>query len=149
MRAVIQKVSRAKVSVGNEIVGEIGKGILLLLGVSVKDTTKEASYLLEKTLHLRIFEDRNEKMNLSLIDVKGDLLVVSQFTLYGDARKGRRPSFIEAAAPEKAVELYEFFVAEAEKQIEKVETGRFQAMMDVESVNDGPVTILLDSTKLF
>jgi D-tyrosyl-tRNA(Tyr) deacylase len=149
MRAVIQRVSRACVKVDGETVGEIGRGILVLLGVSREDTEKEAVYLVEKTLNLRIFEDAEEKMNLSLLDIKGELLVVSQFTLYGDARKGRRPSFIEAAAPEQANQLYEFFVAEARKQLEKVETGRFQAMMDVELVNDGPVTILLDSAKLF
>jgi len=149
MRAVIQKVSRAKVSVGNETVGEIAKGILVLLGVSSDDTEKDAVYLLEKTLNLRIFEDADRKMNLSLLDTGGELLVVSQFTLYGDARKGRRPSFVKAAAPEKADSLYEFFVTEAEKQIKKVETGRFRAMMDVELVNDGPVTILIDSRKLF
>ncbi len=149
MRAVIQRVSRAKVSVEGEITGEIGKGILILLGVSREDSRKEAVYLLEKTLNLRIFEDADEKMNLSLLDISGELLVVSQFTLYGDARRGRRPSFIEAAAPEKANELYEFFVSEARKQVAKVGTGRFQAMMDVELVNDGPVTILLDSDKNF
>ena len=149
MRGVIQRVSRAKVSVDGEIVGEIGKGILVLLGVSREDTEKEAIYLLEKTLNLRIFEDAEEKMNLSLLDIEGELLVVSQFTLYGDARKGRRPSFIEAAKPEKADELYKFFVSEAKKQIKNVATGRFQTMMDVELVNDGPVTILLDSAKLF
>ncbi|MCU1290427.1 MAG: D-tyrosyl-tRNA(Tyr) deacylase [Acidobacteria bacterium] len=149
MRAVLQRVSRAKVSVGGETTGEIGKGILILLGVSRDDSEKEAVYLLEKTVNLRIFEDENDKMNLSLADIKGDLLVVSQFTLYGDARKGRRPSFIEAAAPEKANQLYEFFVKEARKHIERVETGRFQAMMDVELINDGPVTIMLDSDKNF
>jgi len=149
MRAVIQRVSRAKVTVDGEITGEIGKGILVLLAVSREDSEKEAIYLLEKTLNLRIFEDTECKMNLSLLDVKGELLVVSQFTLYGDARKGRRPSYIEAALPEKAENLYNFFVAEAGKQISKVETGRFQAMMDVELAGDGPVTILLDSTKLF
>jgi D-tyrosyl-tRNA(Tyr) deacylase len=149
MRAVIQRVSRAKVSVEGEVTGEIGKGILILLGVSREDSPKEAVYLLEKTLNLRIFEDANGKMNLSLLDISGELLVVSQFTLYGDARRGRRPSFIEAAAPEKANELYEFFVSEAGKQITKVGTGRFQAMMDVDLVNDGPVTILLDSDKKF
>lgn len=149
MRAVLQRVSRAKVSVGGETTGEIGKGILILLGVSRDDSEKEAVYLLEKTVNLRIFEDENDKMNLSLADIKGDLLVVSQFTLYGDARKGRRPSFIEAAAPEKANHLYEFFVKEARKHIERVETGRFQAMMDVELINDGPVTIMLDSDKNF
>lgn len=149
MRAVLQRVSRAKVTVEGELTGEIGKGILVLLGVSREDSEKEAVYLLEKTLNLRIFEDENDKMNLSLLDVAGELLVVSQFTLYGDARKGRRPSYIEAAAPERANELYEYFVSEARKQIKKVETGRFQAMMDVELVNDGPVTILLDTDKTF
>jgi D-aminoacyl-tRNA deacylase len=149
MRAVIQRVSRAKVSVGNEIVGEIGRGILVLLGVADEDSENDAVYLLEKTINLRIFEDAEDKMNRSLLDIEGDLLVVSQFTLYGDARKGRRPSFIKAAAPIEANRLYEFFVGEARKQISKVETGKFQAMMDVEIVNDGPVTILLDSEKLF
>jgi D-tyrosyl-tRNA(Tyr) deacylase len=149
MRIVVQRVSRAKVTVEGETVGEIGKGILVLLGISDEDSEKEAIYLLDKTLNLRIFEDEAEKMNLSLLDTKGDLLVVSQFTLYGDARKGRRPSFIKAAAPDEANRLYEFFVTEARKQLETVQTGRFQAMMDVELVNDGPVTILLDSDKLF
>lgn len=149
MRAVIQRVSRAKVSVENEIIGEIGRGILILLGVAVEDSETDAVYLLEKTVNLRIFEDAEDKMNLSLRDVKGDLLVVSQFTLCGDARKGRRPSFIKAAAPDQANRLYEFFVNEARKQIGRVETGKFQAMMNVELINDGPVTILLDSEKLF
>ena len=149
MRGVIQRVSRAKVTVNGEPTGEIGNGILVLLGVSKNDSEKEALDLLEKTLNLRIFEDAEGKMNLSLLDIAGDLLVVSQFTLYGDARKGRRPSFIEAAAPDEANRLYEFFVAEARRQIGRVETGRFQAMMDVILVNDGPVTILLDSSKNF
>jgi len=149
MRAVLQRVSRAKVTVEGETVGRIGRGILVLLGVAGGDTEKDAIYLLEKTLNIRIFEDAAEKMNLSLLDVKGELLVVSQFTLYGDTRKGRRPSFIEAAPPEKANSLYELFTSEARKQIETVQTGRFQAMMSVELVNDGPVTILLDSKKLF
>lgn len=149
MRAVIQRVSRAQVSVAGEVTGRIGAGILILLGVSRTDAEKEALSVLEKTLNLRIFDDADGKMNLSLLDVGGGLLVVSQFTLYGDARKGRRPSFIEAAAPVRANELYEFFVSEARKQISQVETGRFQAMMDVESTNDGPVTILIDSDKLF
>jgi len=149
MRAVIQRVARAKVTVDGETTGDIGRGILVLLGVSRADTEKEALYLLEKTLNLRIFEDAEGKMNLSLLDIKGALLVVSQFTLYGDARKGRRPSFIEAAAPPEANRLYEFFVSQARRQIEHVGTGRFQAMMDVELVNDGPVTILLDSDKNF
>ena len=149
MRVVLQRVSRAKVSVEGETVGEIGRGILVFLGISDEDSEKEAVYLLDKTINLRIFEDEAEKMNLSLLDINGSLLVVSQFTLYGDARKGRRPSFIKAAAPDKAERLYEFFVVEAQKQVEKIATGRFQAMMNVELINDGPVTILLDSDKLF
>lgn len=149
MRAVIQRVSRAKVTVDGETTGEISRGILVLLGVSHDDSENEADYLLEKILNLRIFEDGEEKMNLSLQDIKGELLVVSQFTLYGDARKGRRPSYIKAAAPERANELYEYFLSQARRQLSKVEAGRFQAMMDVELVNDGPVTILLDSSKLF
>ncbi len=149
MRAVIQRVSRAKVSVENEVIGEIGKGILILLGVADGDSETDAVYLLDKTVNLRIFEDADDKMNLSLLEIKGDLLVVSQFTLYGDARKGRRPSFIKAAAPAEAKRLYDFFVSEARKQIGVVETGKFQAMMNVELVNDGPVTILLDSERLF
>ena len=147
MRAVIQRVSRAKVTVEGEITGEIGRGMLVLLGVSRDDTEREAVYLLDKTLNLRIFEDAEDKMNLSLLDAGGELLVVSQFTLYGDATRGRRPSFIDAAPPIRANTLYEAYVAEARKQIKRVETGRFQAMMDVELVNDGPVTILLDSDK--
>jgi len=149
MRAVVQRVTEAQVRVENKIVGRIKKGLLVLLGVSMEDAEKDASYLLEKILNLRIFEDEQEKMNLSLLDIAGELLVVSQFTLYGDARKGRRPSFIQAAPPERANQLYEFFVAEARTQISKVETGTFQAMMDVSLVNAGPVTILLDSGKQF
>ena len=149
MRAVVQRVSRARVTAGEEITGEIGKGLLVLLGVSVRDTEKDASYLVDKVLNLRVFEDAEEKMNLSLLDIKGELLVVSQFTLYGDVTRGRRPSFIEAAPPERANHLYEVFVAEAGQQVESVQTGRFQAMMDVELVNDGPVTVLLDSEKRF
>lgn len=149
MRAVIQRVSRAKVTVAGEVSGEIGGGLLVFLGIAREDTEKQAIYILEKTLNLRIFEDSEDKMNCSLLDVAGDLLVVSQFTLYGDARKGRRPSFIKAALPERAFELYDFFVRKAELQIKRVETGRFQAMMEVELVNDGPVTVLLDSEKNF
>jgi D-tyrosyl-tRNA(Tyr) deacylase len=149
MRAVVQRVSRARVSVGDEVTGEIGPGILLLLGVSARDKEADTSYLLEKTLNLRIFDDADGKMNLSLLETGGELLVVSQFTLYGDVRKGRRPSYIDAARPEDASRLYEFFITEAKKQISKVESGKFQAMMDVELVNDGPVTILLDSERNF
>ncbi len=149
MRLVLQRVSRAKVSVDGEVTGEIGRGILVLLGVSRADSESEARSMVEKTLNLRIFEDADGKMNLSLLDISGDLLVVSQFTLYGDARKGRRPSYIDAAGPDEANRLYEHFVAEARKQVVNVGTGRFQAMMDVELVNDGPVTILLDSDRAF
>lgn len=149
MRSVIQRVSRAKVTIDGEITGEIAKGVLVLLGISNEDSEREATFMLDKILNLRIFEDSEGKMNLSLLDIAGEMLVVSQFTLYGDVRKGRRPSFIKAAPPEKANALYEYFVSEARKNISKVETGRFQAMMDVELVNDGPVTILLDSDKLF
>jgi D-tyrosyl-tRNA(Tyr) deacylase len=149
MRAVIQRVKSASVTVNGEIVGKIGKGILVLLGVAADDSEKDAVYLVEKTLNLRIFEDAEKKMNLSLLDISGELLVVSQFTLYGDARKGRRPSFIDAAPPEKANSLYEYFVSAASNQLLRVETGKFQAMMDVSLINDGPVTILLDSRKIF
>jgi D-aminoacyl-tRNA deacylase len=149
MRIVLQRVSSAKVEVENKIIGEIGQGILVLLGISNSDTEKEAKFMLEKVINLRIFDDEQGRMNLSLLDIVGELLIVSQFTLYGDARKGRRPSYIEAAQPEKANIIYEFFVNEAKKQIIRVETGKFQAMMNIELINDGPVTILLDSDKTF
>ena len=149
MRAVVQRVSRAKVTVDGEITGEIGNGLLVLLGVSKNDAETDADYLVEKIVNLRIFEDADDKMNLSLMDVKGSMLVVSQFTLYGDTRRGRRPSFIDAAPPADANRLYEYFVEKARELIEQVATGRFQAMMDVELVNDGPVTIMLDSEKTF
>ena len=149
MRAVVQRVSRAKVTVNGDVTGEIAQGILLLLGIAARDTEDDVRYLVEKTLNLRIFEDADGKMNLSLLDIEGGLLVVSQFTLYGDTRRGRRPSFIDVAPPEKANELYELFVSESNKQVNEVATGVFQAMMDVELVNDGPVTILIDSEKRF
>jgi D-tyrosyl-tRNA(Tyr) deacylase len=149
MRAVVQRVSRAKVTVDGETTGEIGSGLLVLLGVSSRDTESDALYLVEKILNLRVFEDEGGKMNLSLFDTGGGLLVISQFTLYGDTRRGRRPSYIDAAGPDGANRLYEFYVAECRKRIGHVATGRFQAMMDVELVNDGPVTILIDSEKLF
>jgi len=149
MRAVVQRVSRARVSVGGETTGEIGAGLMILLGVGREDTTAVAAALAEKGANLRIFEDENGKMNLSLLDVKGSALVVSQFTLYGDARGGRRPSFIAAAPPEMAKALYEEFCGALRKLGVHVATGIFQAMMSVELVNEGPVTILLDSEKTF
>ena len=149
MRAVVQRVSRAKVLVGGDVTGEIGVGLMILLGVGREDTAAVAVALAEKTANLRIFEDENEKMNLSLLDVKGGALVVSQFTLYGDARGGRRPSFIAAAPPELAKALYEEFCGGLRKLGVSVGTGIFQAMMSVELVNEGPVTILLDSKKNF
>jgi D-aminoacyl-tRNA deacylase len=149
LRAVVQKVKSASVAVDGEIIGQINRGILIFLGISTLDVENDAKYILEKSINLRIFEGKSDKMNHSLLDISGELLVVSQFTLYGDTRKGRRPSFIEAAKPDKAIELYNFFVSESRKLISKVETGKFQAMMDVELVNDGPVTILIDSKKNF
>ncbi len=149
MRAVLQRVTRASVRVGGEPVGEIGAGLLVLLGVGRDDTDEDARYLLEKTLNLRVFDDAEGRMNLSLIESGGGLLVVSQFTLHGDARRGRRPSWYDAAAPEHAEPLYELFVAEARKHLPNVATGGFRQMMEVELVNDGPVTILLDSKRLF
>jgi|SRR5688500_16133366 len=149
MRAVVQRVSKASVTVDGEVTGSIGNGLLVLLGVAMADTEKDADYVLEKALNLRIFEDAEGKMNVSVIDARNDLLVVSQFTLYGDTRRGRRPSFIDAAPPVRANRLYEYFVTEARKQDRKVATGRFQAMMDVELTNSGPVTILIDSQKTF
>jgi len=142
-------VTRASVRVGGETVGEIGRGLVVLLGVARDDGESDAVYLVEKVLNLRVFEDAEGRMNLSLAEAGGALLAVSQFTLYGDARKGRRPSWFDAAPPELARPLYEFFVAEARARGARVETGSFQAMMEVELVNDGPVTILLDSRKLF
>ena len=149
MRAVVQRVSRAKVSVGSEVTGEISRGILVLLGVGNTDGEAEAEYLAEKIVGLRIFEDDAGKMNRSVGEVGGAVLAVSQFTLYGDVRRGRRPSFDEAARPERARELYEHFVSEIRSAGLRCETGRFQEMMEVELVNDGPVTILLDSRKEF
>lgn len=149
MRIVLQRVLRAKVTVEEQIIGEIGHGMLVFLGISKNDSEKTAKIMLEKVLNLRIFDDKQAKMNLSLLDCLGELLVVSQFTLYGDARKGRRPSYIEAATPEMANKIYSFFVNEAKTQVTRVETGKFQAMMKVELTNDGPVTILLDSDKTF
>ena len=149
MRAVVQRVSRARVTVSDEITGEIGLGLLVLLGVGAGDTRAEADYLVEKTIGLRIFEDVGGKMNLSVAEVEGALLVVSQFTLYGDARRGKRPSFDAAAPPDEARELYEYFVEKVRGAGLRCETGRFQETMQVELVNEGPVTILLDSAKGF
>jgi len=149
MRAVVQRVSRAQVAVEEEITGQIGPGLLVLLGVGRDDTEADATYLAEKICGLRIFEDAQGKMNLSLQEVSGSVLAVSQFTLYGDVRRGKRPSFDAAAPPEKARQLYEFFVDQLRAAGLRCETGRFQQMMQVELVNEGPVTILLDSGKEF
>lgn len=149
MRAVIQRVTRASIRVEAETVGEIGKGLVVLLGVARDDTEKDAEYLVGKIGSLRVFDDSEGRMNISVTDAGGALLVVSQFTLYGDVRRGLRPSWIKAAAPEVAESLYEFFVTQAKAHIGEVVTGRFRSMMQVELVNDGPVTILLDSRKLF
>ena len=149
MRAVIQRVRRSSVTVDDRVTGEIGHGLMVLLGVEDKDTEKDLDYMVDKIPNLRIFEDPDGKMNLSLLDVGGELLVVSQFTLLGDARKGRRPGFTDAARPEKANEMYETLVARIASLGIKVETGQFQAHMMVDILNDGPVTILLDSHKLF
>ena len=149
MRAVVQRVSRASVIVDGEVVGAIGTGFVVLLGVTHDDTDADAAYLAEKVVGLRVFEDDAGKMNLALADVQGQCLVVSQFTLYGDCRKGRRPSFVAAAGPEHAETLYERFVELLRQQNIGVATGRFRAHMDVELVNEGPVTLLLDSRKEF
>jgi D-aminoacyl-tRNA deacylase len=149
VRAVVQRVASASVKVEDEIVGQIERGFLVLLGVGTDDADADAITLAEKIAGLRVFEDDDGKMNLALSDVCGRMLVVSQFTLFGDCRRGRRPSFIEAARPEQAEQLYESFVAEVQGQGIHVETGRFQTHMDVSLVNDGPVTLLLDSRKTF
>lgn len=149
MRAVVQRVTQAKVTVDGQVVGEIGKGLLVFLGVGQIDHEKDMVYLANKILGLRIFEDESGKMNLSVKDVNGALLVVSQFTLYGDVRKGKRPGYDKAAPPETANLLYKDFVDYCKTQDIQVETGMFQAHMDVALINDGPVTLLLDSSKLF
>ncbi len=149
MRSVVQRVSRAKVTVNGTVVGEIGPGLLVLLGVGQGDTPADADYLAEKVAGLRIFEDENGKMNRSVVDQSGSVLVVSQFTLHGDVRRGKRPSFDAAAPPGKARELYEYFVERLRQAGLQCQTGKFQEMMSVELVNEGPVTILLDSSKIF
>ncbi|MHB9023767.1 MAG: D-aminoacyl-tRNA deacylase [Armatimonadota bacterium] len=149
MRAVIQRVSQAQVSVEGKVVGEVGLGFLVLLGVGQDDTEADADYLAEKIANLRIFEDAGGKMNLSLLDVRGGALVISQFTLYGDARRGRRPGFSDAAPPEEANRLYEYFCERLASYGLPVSRGVFQAMMSVSLVNEGPVTLLVDSKKVF
>jgi D-tyrosyl-tRNA(Tyr) deacylase len=149
MRAVVQRVSRAEVRVGEEIVGRIGMGLLVLLGVGKTDTEAAGEVLAEKIANLRVFDDDHGKMNRSLLEISGQALCVSQFTLYGDCRKGRRPSYDQAAAPDQAVRFYESFVNSLRQRGVPTETGRFRAKMDVELVNDGPVTLLLDSDRLF
>jgi D-tyrosyl-tRNA(Tyr) deacylase len=149
MKAVLQRVTKASVSVGGEVVGSIGPGLVVLVGVANGDTEKDAQYLAQKTVEMRIFADDAGKFNRSALDIKGELLVVSQFTLLADTRKGRRPSFIDAAPPAQAEGLFEQFVAAARASGLKVETGRFQQYMLVEIHNDGPVTILLDSREKF
>lgn len=149
MRAVIQRVSRASVTVDSDITGQIGAGLLVLLGLHRDDGEQEIRWMVEKISNLRIFEDEDGKMNRSLFDTGGEMLVVSQFTLYGDCRKGRRPGYSTAAPPDKAESLYLQFVKEVTEQNIPVSCGRFQAHMDVELVNDGPVTLLLDSSKTF
>lgn len=147
MRAVVQRVTRAKVTVEGPTIGEVQQGLVVLLGVARDDSETDAEYLAAKIPALRIFDDEQGKMNLSLKDVGGGMLVISQFTLYGDVRRGLRPSWIDAAAPEKAEPLYEFFVAQVRRLVSVVATGKFGAEMLVELVNDGPVTLMLDSRK--
>ncbi len=149
MRAVVQLVKKGSVTVANDETGAIKKGLLIFLGVTRDDTKKDASYLAEKIVNLRIFPDHGDKMNLSLVDIDGEALIVSQFTLYGDCRKGRRPSYSKAARPEKAKELYNFFIKQVEGLGIRVGTGIFQAMMEVHLINDGPITLLIDSHKDF
>ncbi len=149
MRAVVQRVASASVTVDGKLISEIGKGLLIFHGVAHEDTSADLDYLTNKVANLRVFEDDEGRMNRSLLEVGGEALVVSQFTLYGDCRKGRRPSFIDAAPPDKAEALYQQFIRALSNTGISVRSGIFQAMMDVELVNDGPVTILLDSSKLF
>jgi len=149
MRAVIQRVDRACVTINSQEFSSIGQGLLVLLGVEKDDSRNDADYLIEKTINLRIFEDEQGKMNLSLTDIAGELMVVSQFTLLGDCIKGRRPSFTLAEEPAKANLLYEYFVSQATSRVKKLATGKFQEMMQIELINNGPVTMLLDSKKTF
>jgi D-tyrosyl-tRNA(Tyr) deacylase len=149
MRAVVQRVDSARVRVDERVVSSIEKGILIFLGIEKGDERTDADYLLEKVINLRIFEDAEGKMNLSVLDISGEMLVVSQFTLLGDCRKGRRPSFIQAENPAEARALYEYFLFQGSKKIKSVQGGEFQAMMKIEMTNDGPVTLLIDSRKKF
>ena len=149
MRAVVQRVTRASVTIDGEIAGEIEKGLVVLLGIARDDTRQDADYLAPKIVALRIFDDAEGRMNVSVKDLDGGLLIVSQFTLYGDVRRGLRPSWSDAAAPEIAEPLYDYFVESSRKLLGRVETGSFRKMMQVELVNDGPVTILLDSRRTF
>ena len=149
MRAVVQRVENASIRVGGRLISSIENGLLVYLGVEVGDDRDHAEYLLDKILNLRIFEDDDGKMNISLLDRSYEMLVVSQFTLYGDCRKGRRPSFVAAEKPQKAKILYDYFISKAHEKTARVVGGEFQAMMKVELLNDGPVTILLDSKKIF
>lgn len=149
MRAVVQRVSKAKVTVDDKIVGEIGEGLLIFLGIGGEDDIKDLEYLVDKVLGLRIFQDENDKMNLSLLDTKGEILIISQFTLYGDVRKGKRPSFTDSAHPDIAEKMYLEFINRCIEKGVKTEKGVFGADMDISLVNQGPVTILLDSKKAF
>lgn len=148
MKFVIQRVKNASVEVNDKIIGKINRGFLVLIGITHNDTTETADYLIRKLINLRVFDDENDKMNLALKDVNGELLLVSQFTLYADCRNGNRPAYIEAARPERANELYEYIIEECKKQIKVVQTGIFGADMKVELLNDGPVTIIMDSDTL-
>jgi D-tyrosyl-tRNA(Tyr) deacylase len=149
MRAVVQRVRRASVAIGGTTTATIGKGLMVLLGIRTADTAADSTWLADKIVQLRIFADRQGKMNVSLADIAGEMLIVSQFTLYGDCRKGRRPGFSAAATPDIALPLYRHFIAEVERRGIRAATGTFQAEMDVELVNDGPVTLLLDSEKTY
>lgn len=145
MRVIVQRAKKARVLVHDEVVGEISRGFMLLVGITHSDTIEDAEYVADKIANLRIFEDESEKMNLSLLDVKGEILSISQFTLYGDCRKGRRPNFMDAARPEHALKIYEAFNKMLREKGIKVETGEFGAMMEVDFINDGPVTLIVES----
>lgn len=149
MRAVVQRVKESQVKVDDEVIGSIDEGLLIFLGIGNEDSMDDIDYLIDKVINLRIFEDVDGKMNLSALDLEKDIMVVSQFTLYGDCRKGRRPSFFDAAPPDKAERLYDVFVNKINDYDLNIETGEFQAMMDVDLINDGPVTLLIDSKKEF